>query len=468
MSKASYLLKNMWVLTISNFSSKILIFLLVPLYTSVLSTEEYGKYDLAVSTATLLYPLLTLNIVDAVMRFLMDKNSDRVSIATIGLRFISISSIIFGIIMLVINITGICPQIYGLEKYIFAYYISYAFNQFFIQFAKGLEKVNNLGVAGILSTVVTILANIIFLLIFKIGLIGFFLANILSQITSALYLAIKVKIVDYVDLKCKAYELTYDMLKYSIPLIATVIGWWINSTADKYVVVFMLGTAANGLLSVSYKIPQILNTFQGIFTQAWQISAIKEYGEDDTSTFYGKTFSTINILTCIVCAGLIILTRPLAHILYARDFYAAWRYVPFLLVSSVINCASGLLGPILSAKKDSKAMMLSALVGAGVNIILNIALVYAIGIQGATIATVICSYIIYAVRKKAVGKDIYIKNYYIVILTWSILFIQSIVESYFANYIIEIILIIVMLIINANQFKQLIYMMKKLVYNFRK
>ena len=120
MSKASYLLKNMWVLTISNFSSKILIFLLVPLYTSVLSTEEYGKYDLAVSTATLLYPLLTLNIVDAVMRFLMDKNSDRVSIATIGLRFISISSIIFGIIMLVINITGICPQIYGLEKYIFA------------------------------------------------------------------------------------------------------------------------------------------------------------------------------------------------------------------------------------------------------------------------------------------------------------------------------------------------------------
>lgn len=446
MSKASYLLKNMWVLTISNFSSKILIFLLVPLYTSVLSTEEYGKYDLAVSTATLLYPLLTLNIVDAVMRFLMDKNSDRVSIATIGLRFISISSIIFGIIMLVINITGICPQIYGLEKYIFAYYISYAFNQFFIQFAKGLEKVNNLGVAGILSTVVTIL----------------------SQITSALYLAIKVKIVDYVDLKCKAYELTYDMLKYSIPLIATVIGWWINSTADKYVVVFMLGTAANGLLSVSYKIPQILNTFQGIFTQAWQISAIKEYGEDDTSTFYGKTFSTINILMCIVCAGLIILTRPLAHILYARDFYAAWRYVPFLLVSSVINCASGLLGPILSAKKDSKAMMLSALVGAGVNIILNIALVYAIGIQGATIATVICSYIIYAVRKKAVGKDIYIKNYYIVILTWSILFIQSIVESYFANYIIEIILIIVMLIINANQFKQLIYMMKKLVYNFRK
>ena len=80
MSKSSYLIKNMGILTISNFSSKILVFLLVPLYTSVLSTKEYGTYDLAVSTATLLYPILTLNIVDAVMRFLMDKESDKKAI----------------------------------------------------------------------------------------------------------------------------------------------------------------------------------------------------------------------------------------------------------------------------------------------------------------------------------------------------------------------------------------------------
>ena len=55
----------------------------------------------------------------------------------------------------------------------------------------------------------------------------------------------------------------------------------------------MLGVASNGLLSVSYKIPQIINTLQGIFTQAWQISAVKEYGEEDTSKFYGNTFFTV-------------------------------------------------------------------------------------------------------------------------------------------------------------------------------
>ncbi|WP_148906042.1 lipopolysaccharide biosynthesis protein, partial [Enterococcus faecium] len=167
MSKTKYLIKNMGILTISNFSSKILVFLLVPLYTSVLSTTEYGTYDLTISTATLLFPILTLNIVDAVMRFLMDKDKNKKNIASIAIKVIFLSVIVFGSVMYLLNITKLWQDVYGLEKYIFLYYISYVWNQFLIQFAKGLEKVKAMGIAGIISTIVTIIANIFFLLILK-------------------------------------------------------------------------------------------------------------------------------------------------------------------------------------------------------------------------------------------------------------------------------------------------------------
>ena len=72
--RVKYLFKNMGILTISSFASKILVFLLVPLYTSILSTSEYGTYDLVVSTISLIYPILTMNIYDAVMRYCLDKN----------------------------------------------------------------------------------------------------------------------------------------------------------------------------------------------------------------------------------------------------------------------------------------------------------------------------------------------------------------------------------------------------------
>ena len=47
--------------TISNFASKILVFLLLPLYTAILSTEEYGIADLITNTVNVVYPILTLN-----------------------------------------------------------------------------------------------------------------------------------------------------------------------------------------------------------------------------------------------------------------------------------------------------------------------------------------------------------------------------------------------------------------------
>jgi len=276
MKKSEYLLKNMGILTLSNFASKILVFLLVPIYTSILSTEEYGSYDLAVLTATLLFPILTLNIVDAVMRFSMDKDYSKEKIACVGMKFVSFSVILFGIGMFILDRFLLWPDIHGLELFVFLYYSSYAFNQFLIQFAKGLEKVKDMGVAGVISTIITLVANILFLLVFNWGLTGFFFANILAQALSAFYLMARVKLFRFITNLKIDRKVTKEMLIYCVPLIATTVGWWINSTADRYVVTFMIGVSANGLLSVSYKIPQIINTLQSIFIQAWQISAIKE------------------------------------------------------------------------------------------------------------------------------------------------------------------------------------------------
>lgn len=452
-NKSKSLLKNLGILTISNFASKILVFLLVPLYTSVLSTEEYGIYDLAVSTISLLVPVFSLNIVDAVMRFMMDRDCDQKQVATIGIRYISFSVASVALILIVLNKLNVWQEISGLEFYIFLYYLFYILNQYLIQLAKGLDRVKEMGIAGVAGTVVMISTNVLALDVFKLGLPGFFAANILAQAVPVLYFIFSLKCWTYFSREKLDKNLKREMLLYCIPLIASAVGWWVNSGSDKYVVTFFCGVAANGVLSVAYKIPSILNTLQSIFIQAWQISAVKEYGEEGTAKFYGKTFLITNVLICAVCSWLILLTKPLAHILYAKDFFVAWEFVPFLLISSVFNCASGFLGPILSAKKDSKAMAMSAVYGVGVNLVLNIAFVYFIGAQGVTIATVIASFIIYQVRKDAVGKDILIDKYHVVLITWGGLCIQAVMEIWIENWWLELPLMVVMLGINFSTLK---------------
>lgn len=116
-SKYKYLIKNTGILAISNFSSKLLVFFLVPIYTSVLSTAEYGTYDLAMSTVLLLYPVLTVNIVDGVMRFQW-KRGGSYKIISIALRFIFVGMFIMTVLLYINRTFHVWNDLYGVEQFI--------------------------------------------------------------------------------------------------------------------------------------------------------------------------------------------------------------------------------------------------------------------------------------------------------------------------------------------------------------
>lgn len=423
------LIKNTGIFTISQFSSKILIFFLVPLYTRVLSTAEYGIYDLTLTTIQLLFPVLTLNIVDAIVRFSLEKNSNTKDIASIGAKHIVISIFLVSIILLLIDCFTLIPSIHGLEYLICLYYSVYVINSYTVQLAKGLEKITDMGIAGVIGTITVITSNILFLLVYKMGLKGFYFANILGQLLPTLYISIRIKIWKYFALKTSA-GLNRQMVLYTAPLIINTVAWWVNSASDKYIVALILGASANGLIAVAYKIPTILSTVQSVFNQAWQISAITEYNGNKSNEFYESVFTKLNSLMCIGASFLILFSESIAKILYAKDFYEAWKYVPFLIVASVINAASGVLGPILSARKDSKSIAIAGFSGAVVNIILNFLLISLMGVQGATIATVVSSFVIFIIRKMKVGGSMTLKHFDLILISWGLLCIQTIMLVY--------------------------------------
>lgn len=461
MNRTKYLVKNVGILAASNFASKILVLLLVPLYTSVLSSEEVGLYDIVVSSVGLVFPLLTLNIVDALMRFLMDKSKSKEEVVSIAFRVVTISVAIVALFLIISTRFEVFHAFRGYEIYIFVFYLFSSYYSFFVQLAKGLELVSVMGVASVIGTATTLTFNIVLLVGYRMGLQGFFIANILGQVFPISYFAIRTKVWRHINCKINK-ALKEEMLLYCMPLIATAVSWWVNSTADKYVVSFVCGLAATGILSVSYKIPAIINTLQGIFIQAWQISAIKEYGKD-SSKFYGKAFKTLNMFMVVSCSGLIILNKVIARLLFRKEFFAAWQYVPFLLISCVFNCAAGMLGPILSARKESKPMAMSAVCGVISNIVLNILLTILIGVQGAVIATAFSSYVIYQVRKHAVKGELYIERYPVVVLTWVLLCVQAFLEIYTTLWWIEVAILLAIFFLYRADIMQMFGMIKGII-----
>ena len=72
MGRYKRLFSNTAILGAGTFASKVLVFLLMPLYTSVLSASEFGVADILSQTANLIIPLASVGICDALFRFVLD------------------------------------------------------------------------------------------------------------------------------------------------------------------------------------------------------------------------------------------------------------------------------------------------------------------------------------------------------------------------------------------------------------
>lgn len=423
MSKYKELAKNTGIFALANFSSKILIFLLVPIYTRVLTTTEYGFYDLVYTTIQLFVPILTLNISEAVMRFLMKDGVSKKSVFSIAVLDIFIGSIAFALLLLVNNLFSLSDLISQYSIYIFVIFVFYTLNNFLIQFSKGIDKIGVTAISGVISTAVMLAMNVILLVVFDWGLLGFFIANVCGYVIPCIYIVSRLRLWELFEIKIDK-KLQWEMVYYALPLVLNILSWWVNNTSDRYIVTAIVGIQASAIISVAYKIPQILSTISAIFIQSWQISAIKIQEDKSDTTFVSNMLLYYNALLLIIASGIILFVKPISNILFGISFYSAWELVPFLIISSLFNAISGCIGAIMGAKMDTHNIAKSALVGMIANIILNIVLTFLMGPQGIIISTLIASFLIFYMRKDSV-KEINSETYRAIYLSWILLVVEA-------------------------------------------
>lgn len=397
--KYRYLGKNTLIFAISSFGTKFLSFLLVPLYTNVLSTEEYGTADLLMTTSTLLIFVLTIDIADSVMRFSLERKSKQGEILSYGIRILMIGSAWCGIGLGLVAVTGLLSWPLYYYLFIFLFFFGNSFYQILTNYLRGVDKIRQVAVAGIISTLALILSNILFLLVFKIGIIGYLISLVFSPFAASIYCmsvireSPQVYLRNFCDVKtCAA------MRAYCIPLVFNNIALWINAFLDRYFVTYFCGVGENGIYSIASKIPTILATCYTVFSQAWNLSAIKEFDPEDKDGFFSQTYEVYNSFIVMVCSILILINIPLAKFLYAKEFFAAWQYSSILLLFVMFNSLTIIVGSIFSAVKKTKAIAVTTILSAITNTVLNIILIPVIGSYGAAIATAAAYLVMWAAR----------------------------------------------------------------------
>lgn len=385
-SRGKYLLKNTVVFAIGNFGSKLISFFLVPLYTYALTTQQYGTVDIIATIALIAVPLLSSNIAEGVMRFALDKDADHAKITTIALLTTIVATILAAA---TIPIWLCVPALSEYAVYTFLYIASSMASQMFLCNLRGRELLLQYSLGNILNTFLSAAGNVLFLVVLDWGIKGYLLAYILSHTVTAVYALLQKPVRQQFRKLSLDLKLTGEMAKYSIVLVPTALMWWIMGSLDKVMLSSICGLAVAGIYAVSYKLPSILSTIATIFNHAWSYSAIREEESQDRDAYSNTIYNGLMAGSLVVGTGLLLVLRDFMKIYVAEEYYTAWLYAPPLVISVVFATIGGFVATPYTVHKDSVGFLKSGLLGAGVNVIFNFALIPVWGAMGAAIATCI-------------------------------------------------------------------------------
>jgi O-antigen/teichoic acid export membrane protein len=397
MSRGRELIKNTGILFFGKASTQVISFLLLPLYTAILSTYEYGQLDIYSSFVMILLPVVTLQLEQGIFRYMLtsDDRSGKEQVLSSGI--VTITTIIAGYSLLYFISAQLFHFQYPLVLYF--YYFTLVINSVLLQVCRGFG--NNVGysISIFISAVVVVVLNIVFIAQLRLGAWGALYSSIIGNLISCIYICVITHLPSYVKLDKINISRIKKMLQYSVPLILNQISSWVINYSDRVIILTILGMSFNGIYSLANKFSNLMNTFFGVYNLAWTENVIKyTHDNDDNKNYLNKVITlTFKIYLCVVI--LIINILPILFRYFINSNYNdAYQHIPILLVGMFFSGMAATLGSIYIAYQRTKDVSITTFLSGVLNITINLVLINFIGLYAASISTLIAFMVLFFYR----------------------------------------------------------------------
>lgn len=400
MGQGRSILKNSAIYALGNFCSKILAFALLPLYTFYLTKEEFGTYDLFIVSINLLAPIISIQISEAVYRWLIEEKQDKKKQDAIifnGLLIVTTVFVFFYFIFLFVtsyvvelNYSGYFSILLLVNLYV----------PFFQKVLRGLDKNLIFAISGVLNTLFLLILNLLFLSQFNLKIESLFLASIISNIIVLGYIFSKIDLKSLIDFKHFNKTEINEMIRYSLPLVPNSVSWWLINASDKYFILLLINVEANGVFAISTRFAAIIMIANSIFLMAWQDHGLGVKNSEKNTLFFSKLFNTFITFEMTSVIFLISIAPYLIEYLIDPLFIDAWKYLPLLFIGIAFSAFSAYLNVGYKKMKKTKSILTTTLAGGLVNLVISISLIKEIGLYAPALGTFISFLVVYLLRKK--------------------------------------------------------------------
>ena len=405
MNELKRLVKTTGIYFLGTVGTKLISFLLLPLYTAYLLPSQYGQYDVNITYSTLFSSICFLDIWGGIMKFMFEKKEkeQQMGIVYNGIVIFSVSSVVYLILISSFELFMGIEYPLGVTAYGFFLCLQNLYG--YLARANGQNI--RFAVTGMISTACNAGLNILLLVVFQWDYRALYVSYAAGVFIQCMILESKLRIIQQFRKDYIHREVIDSLLRFSLPLCINSLCYWLLTGYNRIIIEKEMSTTMNGYYAVASKFGGILILASSCFSMAWQELAYRKYGKDkDTGEFY--TAATTIYIQVLFCGYFLLL--PVIYFLFPylvdEGYVQAKSMIPLSMLATLAGILYTFLGNIISTYKKNNLVFISTLAACLSNMAVLHALIGKLGVEAANIALLIGYLVSDAIRIKIIGREI--------------------------------------------------------------
>ena len=405
MSRARLFIENFLIYGMTGIIARAIPVVMVPIITRLIpDTSLYGVSDLFHVLVSFGSAFAILGMHDAMFRMFFDDDTQehKLAVCSSALSVVAVSSIITGAVVIIFS-KSFSNLLFTTDEYyvwVILMGIQIALSALDSIIATPTRMQNKRKVYVVLSVVTPLISYGISipLIVFVDPLFGLIMGGFASVVSKLfIFWVLNGK---WFRFRFVNRKLALEMLKIGLPLMPTFLIYWIFNSFDRIMISNMLGTSQNGIYAVGAKVAHVSQLISAGFSGGWAYFTFSTMKDKDHSSVVSKIYECLGVISFAITIAIMPLFPGLFRLLFVGDYVMGYRVVSYLFLSPLLLMLFQTSGSQLLVAKKSYWITISLIIGAGLNVLLNYLMIPVLGIEGASIATLIgysCSVVIMAV-----------------------------------------------------------------------
>lgn len=363
--------------------AKFTTFLLLPLYTNRIPTEDYGTYDLVIAYSAIIVPLVGVNCWQGMLRFVIEEKdiNNRHRIISQGWIMLILSGIVlslgYGIICFYLSFSH--------KILIYCCFITQLFQYFYLYSSRGFNRNKVYAWSGVVSSLTVAAVTIICVFVFNMTLAALYISLAVSLIVQVVFMEYYLRLMKDISLGWVDWTKIREIYKYCAPEAVSNVFNWLLDSVNRVIIVAVLGLSANGIYAISHKFIGILTVFVSAFVLSFQES-IYAVGRDELKKVVDEVLCKFTKYIGIFVSLLLLFTSIVYPIFVSGEYREGYMLIPLFYAKFLVSGITWLLSSTVSATKKTQLTLYEKMLIGTINFMLIMVLIRPLGLSSSPIS----------------------------------------------------------------------------------